>query len=109
MANKIDTKDIQEVVQIFSDALGLNAPLESRVLDMVSEVGELSKELLKGTEYGDKEFLKTADWEGELGDVFFSLLCIANATGVNLGTSLESVLKKYEARFKNKGSIGSGR
>jgi NTP pyrophosphatase (non-canonical NTP hydrolase) len=41
--------------------------------------------------------------------VFFSLVCIANTTGVNLETSLESVLKKYQARLADRGEAGSGR
>lgn len=105
----MELMDIQEKVKIFTNTLGLETSLEIRMLDLLSELGELSKEVLKGNRYGDKEFVKPTDWDEEIGDVFFSLLCVANMSGVNLDRSLENVLKKYERRFLRKGSIGSDR
>ena len=75
---------------------------------MTSEVGELSKEVLKGTNYGSKNFKKTEEWKSEIGDVLFSLICIANQTDTNLEDSLNYVLDKYEKRLAAKGDLGSG-
>ena len=87
----------------------LEAPVHARTLDLTSEVGELAKEALKGTEYGREEFNPPRGWENELGDVFFSLLCLANSTGVELETALEGALRKYRGRCEDGSDAGSGR
>lgn len=97
----------QESVVRFVQAHRLEIALEARALDLVSEVGELAKEILKSTRYGQKPFQPTAEWASELGDAFFSLICIANSTGVNLEDALEKVLHKYEQRLTHKGDAGS--
>ena len=68
-------------------------------MDIQSEMGELSKEYLKATDYGSKEFGTTEDFNLELGDVLYSLLSLAEEQGVDAKQSLEKVLKK-----KNMGS-----
>ena len=83
---------------------------EHRALDLASEVGELSKEILKLSDYGKKSIeVKGQDFkalENELGDVLFSLMTIANYFDISLEEALEMVLKKYEKRTK-KGGAGS--
>jgi len=89
----------------------LDSDVVHRVLDLVSEVGELSKEVLKATDYGKQAFqLGVVDghWQEELGDVLFSLICVANATDVDLEQSLASVLEKYRNRIQSKYDAGSG-
>lgn len=97
----------QDRVNRFVEAHQLEIAVSARVLDLVSEVGEIAKEILKSTRYGQKSFQPTADWTSELGDVFFSLICIANSTGVNLEDALRQALRKYEQRFACKGDVGS--
>lgn len=88
---------------------GIEAPVQARLLDLSSEVGELSKEYLKSTNYGREPFGEPPDgWEGELGDVFFSLVCLANSTGVDLEAALQRTLEKYEERLRRRGNAGSG-
>ncbi len=101
--------EIQDKVNKFTKDKGINSNVNIRIIDLVSEVGELSKELLKGTDYGTKQFSNTEGWESEMGDVLFSLICIANETGTNLENCLNYVLDKYEKRFASKGDVGSGR
>lgn len=98
---------LQHKVQLFTQYFGTQTSPEHRLLDLTSEIGELSKEILKQTNYGKHEFTPSDDWSEELGDVFFALLCLANETDVNLEVALEGVLKKYEKRHKKKGHIGS--
>ncbi len=100
-------KEIQEQVKQFTTEKGLTTDVVIRTVDLSSEVGELSKEVLKSTDYGKKNFKPTEDFESEIGDVLFSLICIANEAEVDLKKSLEGALSKYEARFKNKGNIDS--
>jgi len=99
----------QKEVAEFTTSLQLEAPVEARVLDLVAEVGELAKELLKAGQYGRQPFQPAEAWSDELGDVFFSLICLANSTGVNLEEALAGALDKYRRRMAAKGEVGSGR
>jgi NTP pyrophosphatase (non-canonical NTP hydrolase) len=100
--------DPQEAVARFVERHQLGTSVETRALDLVSEVGEVAKEVLKGTAYGREPFVPTDDWVGELGDAFFSLLCIANGTGVDLQAALQEAIAKYERRIALWGGLGSG-
>jgi NTP pyrophosphatase (non-canonical NTP hydrolase) len=104
--------DIQSQVAEFVKHHKLNTDVTHRMLDLVSEVGELSKELLKATNYGKRKFYPSeinSNWQEEIGDVLFSLICIANATNVDLEQSLTQVLEKYRKRIQSKHNAGSGR
>lgn len=101
--------DFQTKVFAFVEAYNLKTSVETRLLDMMSELGEVAKETLKGSSYGKNEFSPSADWEEELADAFFALICIANSTGVNLESALDLVLAKYQARLEDRGEAGSGR
>jgi NTP pyrophosphatase (non-canonical NTP hydrolase) len=87
----------------------LEIPANNRLLDLTSEVGELAKELLKNTDYGNQDFCPTPAWMDELGDVFFALICLANSTDVNMLDALTSTLAKYQARIESQGEVGSGK
>lgn len=101
-------KQTQHTIATFVHAHDLETDVASRVLDLVSEIGEVSKELLKGTSYGKIAFQPTDNWESELGDALFSLICVANATGVDLGEALKGVLEKYQKRLAETDDAGSG-
>lgn len=102
-------KDIQEKVNDLVKKYDLESSVEIRFIDLVSEVGELGKEILKGNDYGKKDYCNTENLESEFGDVLFSLICVANDLNIDLKQALDEVLKKYEDRFSKKGNIGSGR
>ena len=101
--------NIQEKVNELIKRYNLESPVEIRFIDLVSEVGELGKEILKGNEYGKKDFCNTENLESEIGDTFFSLICVANGLNINLQNALDNVLNKYENRFSNTGNIGSSK
>lgn len=101
--------DAQARVAGFVAAHDLDAPVEARVLDLASEVGEIAKEVLKGGDYGRAPFAPPAGWAGELADTLFALLCLANRTGVDLDAALAAALDKYAARLATRGEAGSGR
>ena len=100
---------IQEKVDKLIKKYNLESPVEIRFIDLISELGELGKEILKGNEYGKKDFCNTENIESEIGDTFFSLICVANGLNIDLQNALDNVLNKYENRFSNNGNIGSGR
>ena len=103
---------MQKQVSDFVDQHDLATGIEYRLLDLVSELGEVAKELLKATEYGHTNLQSDNlpdSWAEEMGDLLFSLICVANATGVNLECSLARVLSKYEKRLEFGKDAGSGR
>ena len=79
----------------------------SRILDLQSEIGELAKEVLKSTKYGEKEFEKTNDFTEEFGDVLYSLISFGLECGVDIENSVDVVLKKYQSRIDLKGNMSS--
>jgi NTP pyrophosphatase (non-canonical NTP hydrolase) len=99
---------LQNKVLNFVKKNKIETQVESRLLDLSSEIGELSKEVLKGSDYGSKKFVNTDEWVNEFGDVFFSLICLANRTEVDLERPLEKALDKYRERTNYKGDISSG-
>jgi NTP pyrophosphatase (non-canonical NTP hydrolase) len=97
----------QERVRALTEQYNLESKPHVRLLDLSAECGELAKEFLVSTHYGQKDFQPTEHWEAELGDVYFSLLCLADATGVKLEQALEKTFEKYRKRFETSGQIGS--
>lgn len=98
----------QNKVSEFTKKYNLSGSIETRFIDLTSELGELGKEILKGSDYGQTEFSETDNMVFEFGDVMFSLICLANEVGIDLGVALDRVLQKYENRFNKNGHIGSG-
>ena len=98
----------QRTVASFVEEAGISAPVHARLLDLVSEVGELSKEVLEATDYGRNSFHPPDGWAGELGDALFALACLANDTGVNLEEALDAALDKYRERRALWDDVGSG-
>jgi NTP pyrophosphatase (non-canonical NTP hydrolase) len=99
-------KNIQKKVQDFCQQNGLESPVEHRVLDTLSELGEVAKEVLKMTNYGRQPLAYREELKEELGDVLYSLITVANTFGIDLEEAVETVLQKYEKRLR-KGSAGS--
>ncbi len=52
-------KDVQEKINNFINEYNLKSSQEIRFIDLVSEVGELGKEILKGNDYGKKDYCNT--------------------------------------------------
>ena len=97
-------KDYQQEVDDFLQ--GYEKPywsIWSQFARLVEEVGELGRAL--NHEYGDK--LKKAseapdDIEGEMGDILFDLICMANTKGINLDDAVRKVITKAQTRDKDR-------
>ncbi len=100
-------RKIQEKVKLFCEKNKLSSSLEHRVLDTISELGEFSKEILKATNYGKETIVLNDKLKLELGDVFFSLITIANTIDIDLDESLDTILEKYQKRIKKRITPGS--
>ena|SRR3989338_9859670 len=103
-------KELQNKIKEFCEKHNMESPPEHRVLDTMSELGEVAKEILKMSNYGRKPFEPTEELKqelkSELGDLLYSLITIANSFDINLEEALNLVLQKYERRL-NKGTAGS--
>lgn len=99
----MDTKEMQKEVDIWvSDKGGYWHPL-SQLARLNEEQGELAREL--NNVYGEKkkrleESIKSI--EEEVGDVLFTLLCIANSQKIDLETAYIKTLQKYNIRDKDR-------
>lgn len=100
-------KKVDEFNKMNRGAEGLKPA--DRLMDIQSELGELSKEYLKATDYGSKEFALTEDFGLELGDVLYSIYSLANETGLDANEMVQKVLDKYQKRIDEKKNMGSGR
>lgn len=76
-------------------------------LDLLSELGEVAKEILQATDYGQRPFAPTPHLTAELGDALYSLCLLASAADIDLETAFTQTLHKYEQRWQNKGHLGS--
>ena len=104
---KISSQTLQKLVSEMVNRYNLEITPELRYIDLVSEVGELGKSILDSTDYGKKQFSKAENLELEIGDVLFSLTCIANSLDIDLQQALIDSMKKYQRRFIQTGSVGS--
>jgi len=98
---------MQKIAEDFINKYQLHSDESTRYIDLVSEVGELGKEIIKSTNYGKKDFEKNNLVKDEIGDCIFSLLALCYELGIDAQEALNSSLSKYEARFTSKGDIGS--
>ena len=66
-------------------------------------MGELAR--VYNHKYGDKVKKPTEepdDLGGEIGDILFDLICMANSEGLDLDIVLQKVIKKAQTRDKNR-------
>ena len=102
--------DLQKKIKDFCQENDLNCNIQSRILDIISELGELSKEILKSTQYGKIHSRVVSDnIMTEIGDVYFSLICLTNQLEVDAESAINMAIDKYKARLSTKSHIGSKR
>lgn len=75
----------------------------SQLASLTEEVGELAR--IYNHKYGDKVKKPTEesdDFEGELADILFAIITIANQEGIDLEQALDRMLKKIDTRDKDR-------
>jgi len=97
----------QQQVAEFVRTHDMEVPPAYRLLDLVSELGEVAKDATESTDYGQSpEGLElSAD---EVGDVLFALLALAESADIDAGDALDTALAKYDDRIAASGSASSG-
>ncbi len=89
-------KEIDDLMQGYKNPYW--TPL-SQLARLTEEVGELAR--IYNHKYGQK--LKKSseeadDMAGELGDILFAIICMANSEGINLDEAFRSVMTKVLTR-----------
>ncbi len=78
-------------------------PALSNLARLIEEVGELARELNHLYGHKTKKLTESkGDIADEIGDILFTLICIANSEGIDLGSSLKGVINKYNQRDKDR-------
>lgn len=99
--------DEQQAVASFIADHDMEAPPAYRLLDLVSELGEIAKDAAESTEYGAAPDALAVDSD-EVGDTLFALLALADELDVDAGDALDESLAKYEDRIADTGDAASG-
>jgi len=99
-------REYQRKVEEFAERHDFRGTTAFRILDLVSEVGELVKDATKSASYGIEEE-KLEVKKDEVGDILFSLFRVCNDLGIDAEEALEDALEKYEKRMDERGDPGS--
>jgi NTP pyrophosphatase (non-canonical NTP hydrolase) len=73
------------------------------LLRLTEETGELAREI--NDRYGPKKKKVTEDknsMESEIGDILFTLCCLANSQNINLDECFQKAMDKCHGRDKNR-------
>lgn len=95
---------LQEKVKTFTEKNQLKHSPYVSALDLTSEVGEVAKEILESSNYGEDNPKYSSALENEIGDAFYSLICLANCFDIDLEQSLDKALNKYKERLQAGGA-----
>lgn len=98
----------QEEVSIFMSQYDMDIKPEFRALDIAAEFGEVASEMLSNSSYGEQAVTKTSELEAEIGDLYFSLIALANRLNIDLDMALEDALEKYRERIEQDETASSG-
>jgi NTP pyrophosphatase (non-canonical NTP hydrolase) len=88
-------KKVDEWIHQFEE--GYWPPL-AMFASLVEEVGELGREINNFERYKIKREMSTSELDVEIGDVLFSLICIANYFKIDMEDALLKTLEKYSKR-----------
>jgi len=75
----------------------------SQLARLIEEIGELAR--IYNHQYGEKVKKSSEDsddLEGEMGDILYGLICMANREGVDLDAALQKVILKSKTRDANR-------
>ncbi len=100
---------MQNSVKDFLEKNKLFNSEQIRYIDLVSEIGELGKEIIKSTNYGKTSYSLNDTALEEMGDCLFSILALCCEMNIDADKALELAIEKYNKRLDTTGSIGSGR
>ncbi len=101
---EITLKDSQKIVDDWIKTVWVRYFSELTTLwQLTEEVGEVARIMIRT--YWDQSFKKSdlgEDLGDELADVLFTLICIANQTGIDLTEKFQKNMEKKNSRDKNR-------
>ena len=95
-------REFQDKIREYIGTYQIEDNAEMRFLGLVSEVGQLSREIMAATDYGYEDIDTTDEIIEEVGDVLFSVLNLCNILGVDAAAALNATLARYKRRFEEK-------
>lgn len=98
--------DLEAKIDQFIREHELETTVENRLLDLLSETGELAV-VWQGTSYGKELFKVSEAWRDEFGDVLFAVFTLTQQTDTRVEDTLLGTLEKYERRLAASGNAGS--
>jgi hypothetical protein len=90
-------RDLQANIAQLADRLGLHATAPVLTLGLLTDVGRLADEALTATSFGRRPFRPTDAWAQRLAEVAFTMINLADQTGVDLEDALRAALTRYQA------------
>lgn len=99
----MEIRELQDRVDAWIKEYGVRYFSElTNMACLTEEVGELARVMAR--RYGDQSFKagEKDDLAGEMADVLWVLVCLANQTGVDLTAALEDSFAKKTARDKER-------
>ena len=99
----MEIKELQERVDAWIKEYGVRYFSElTNMAVLTEEVGELARVMAR--RYGDQSFKKgeKENLAGEMADVLWVLVCLANQTGVDLTAAVEANFAKKTTRDKER-------
>jgi NTP pyrophosphatase (non-canonical NTP hydrolase) len=85
----------------FAQNHNLYHPPSVYALDLMSELGEVTKGILLATDDGERPFHPRANLQSELGDTLYTLCQLAASAGIDREDVFSATLAKYEERWHN--------
>ncbi len=99
MSKDISLKEFQNKIDDWIAHHGGYWPPLSMLSAIVEEIGELAKEINHLEGFKPKKSDKfSPNLGGELADVIFALICLANSYKIDISYELEAVIEKYTIR-----------
>ena len=103
MTKNISLKEFQKKIDDWIAHHGGYWPPLSMLSAIVEEIGELAREINHLEGFKPKKSDKfSPNLGGELADVMFALICLANSYKIDISYELEAVIEKYTMRDSNR-------
>lgn len=99
----MELKEMQEkATQSAMSAELFDITMERRILHLTSEVGELSKEILRlGSKYDDAPLdVRKTLIGNEMSDVVWNVMVLASSLGIDLEDAMVSKIGQLESRWR---------
>ena len=90
-------RELQARIAQTADKLGLHATAPIMTLGLLTDLGRLADEALAGTSFGRRPFRPPDAWAQRLADIAFTVINLADQTGVDLESAVLAALTRYEA------------